>query len=435
MAAADEVEYDYEQGGEENADQGVTQVKPTGLYSGVHLTGFKDFFLKPAITRAIQDAGFEAPSEVQHQCIPDAVHHKDILCQARAGMGKTAVFVIAVLQQMDDEEERTGAIECMCIGHAKELVYQIKAEFDRFSKHMKNVRTAEFFGGRLEDDDKMRIKSDKPNIAIGCPGRMKALTMGGAFDLSKLRFFILDECDHMLKQRDMRDDVQKIYLKTPKEKQVMMFSATMPEDMRATAKKFMTNPVEILVDSESKLTLQGLHQYTHTIKEAQKCKKLFELIDEIQFQQVIIFVNSVKRCNYLNAQLRKQNFPSVATHGSMKVPDRLETYDQFKKGNHRILVSTDLFGRGIDIQKVNVVINFDMTEVADQYLHRVGRAGRFGTKGVAITFIDPDTKDEVVGGKQVHADATVMAEVSKRFEVKCEEYPADGIPESYYTQS
>lgn len=422
---ADEVEYDYEQQ-DDAVDQGVTQVKPTGLYSGVHLTGFKDFFLKPAITRAIQDAGFEAPSEVQHQCIPDAVHHKDILCQARAGMGKTAVFVIAVLQQMDDEEERTGAIECMCIAHTKELVYQIKAEFDRFSKHMKNVRTAEFFGGRMEEDDKMRLKSDKPNIAIGCPGRMKALTLNGAFDLSKLRFFILDECDHLLKTREMRDDVQKIFLKTPKEKQVMMFSATMPEEMRKTAKMFMSSPVEILVDSESKLTLQGLHQYTINVPEKLKCKKLFELIDEIQFQQVMIFVNSVARCNYLCQQLRKQNFPAVATHGSMKVPERLETYDQFKKGNHRILVSTDVFGRGIDIQKVNVVINFDMTDKADQYLHRVGRAGRFGTKGVAVTFLDTDPKTE---------DKTIMEEVQKRFEVKCEEYPEGGPPEAYYTQS
>lgn len=428
--AETEVEYDYEQHQDDAADQGPTQVKPTGLYSGVHLTGFKDFFLKPAITRAIMDAGFEAPSEVQHQCIPDAVHHKDILCQAKAGMGKTAVFVIAVLQQMDDEEERTGAIECMCIGHTKELVYQIKAEFDRFSKHMRNIKTSEFFGGRMEDDDKVRIKTDKPNIAIGTPGRMKALTLGGAFDLTKLRFFILDECDHLIKTREMRDDVQKIFLKTPREKQVMMFSATMPEEMRKTAKMFMNNPVEILVDSESKLTLHGLHQYIVKVKEAQKPRKLFTLLDAINFQQVIIFVDSVSRCKHLSQQLRQQNFPSMAMHSAMPVAERLGMYDDFKKGQSRILVATDLFGRGIDIQKVNVVINFDMTKIADQYLHRVGRAGRFGTKGVAVTFIDPTP-----GKDGASADQTVMDEVQKRFEVKCEEYPEAGIPEAYYTQS
>jgi ATP-dependent RNA helicase UAP56/SUB2 len=425
---ADEVEYDYEQQ-DDAVDQGVTQVKPTGLYSGVHLTGFKDFFLKPAITRAIQDAGFEAPSEVQHQCIPDAVHHKDILCQARAGMGKTAVFVIAVLQQMDDEEERTGAIECMCIAHTKELVYQIKAEFDRFSKHMKNVRTAEFFGGRMEEDDKMRLKSDKPNIAIGCPGRMKALTLNGAFDLSKLRFFILDECDHLLKTREMRDDVQKIFLKTPKEKQVMMFSATMPTEMRLTAKKFMKDPKEIYVDSESKLTLHGLTQYFVKVLEKDKNRKLHEILDDVNFNQVVIFVSQVKRAQFLCKLLKEFDFPAVAIYGrGMEQKERLKVYDDFKAGKGgRILVATDLFGRGIDIERVNVVINYDMTTDTpekcgtDQYLHRVGRAGRFGTRGLAITFLSTDEEIEV------------MNQVQTRFEVQVNELTdPKSIPESAY---
>ncbi|XP_062515188.1 spliceosome RNA helicase DDX39B isoform X1 [Corticium candelabrum] len=390
-----------------------------GTYVSIHSSGFRDFLLKPELLRAIVDCGFEHPSEVQHECIPQAVLGMDVLCQAKSGMGKTAVFVLATMQQMEPVD---GQVSVFVMCHTRELAYQIKKEYDRFSKYMPSIKTAVFFGGISIRKDEETLRANCPHIVVGTPGRLLALAQSKVLNLKHIKHFILDECDKMLEQLDMRRDVQEIFRMTPHEKQVMMFSATLAKDIRPVCKKFMQDPMEIYVDDEAKLTLHGLQQHYIKLKDNEKNRKLFDLLDVLEFNQVVIFVRTVQRCMALAQLLIDQNFPAIAIHRQMKQEERLSRYQSFKDFQKRILVSTNLFGRGMDIERVNIVFNYDMPEDSDTYLHRVGRAGRFGTKGLAITFVSDE------------ADARTLNEVQNRFEVNITELPDEIDVNSYIEQ-
>mmetsp|Transcript_3190 Transcript_3190/g.5702 ORF Transcript_3190/g.5702 Transcript_3190/m.5702 type:complete len:596 (+) Transcript_3190:48-1835(+) len=417
-AAEDEdlPDFDEEEPAQAEAPAAEGEVKKGG-YAAIHASGFKDFLLKPELLRAIVDCGFEHPSEVQHECIPQAILGTDVLCQAKSGMGKTAVFVLACLQQLPAELEK--AVKVLVICHTRELAYQIKHEFDRFSKYFADMQTGVVYGGTAITKDKEMLKDKTPQILIGTPGRLLGLLKEKDLKLDKVSQFVLDECDKCLDKLDMRKDIQQIFMETPKKKQVMMFSATMTSDTRAICKKFMSDPHEISVDEESKLTLHGLLQYYTKLDEKQKNRKLNDLLDALEFNQVVIFVKSVQRAIALDKLLVECNFPSIAIHSGLNQEDRISRYKQFKEFQKRIMVSTDLFGRGIDIERVNIVINYDMPDDSDSYLHRVGRAGRFGTKGLAITFVHGDE------------DAEVLKKVQERFEVNIGDLPSQIDTTSY----
>merc|ERR1712159_50550 len=332
-------------------------------YVGIHTSGFKDFLLKPELQRAIQDCGFEHPSEVQSECIPQAILGMDVLCQAKSGMGKTAVFVLTTLQQLEPQEGEVGVV-VLC--HTRELAYQINDEFTRFTKYLPDVKCKVCYGGVPIKLDRDYFAETKPHILVGTPGRILGLANDKAADLSKVKHFVLDECDKMLEELDMRKQVQDIFKCTPREKQVMMFSATLSKEIRSVCKKFMTDPVmEVFIDDESKLTLHGLQQHYVKLTEDQKNRKLNDLLDALEFNQVIIFVKSTERARTLNKLLCDCNFPSVATYGRMNQEERINVYKQFKNFEERIMVATDLMGRGVDIEKVNIVINYDMPESSE----------------------------------------------------------------------
>ncbi|KAJ4839313.1 DEAD-box ATP-dependent RNA helicase 15 [Turnera subulata] len=418
-------------------------------YVGIHSSGFRDFLLKPELLRAIVDSGFEHPSEgklpfgflfdqegyvlltkgsfgaiffgsspVQHECIPQAILGMDVICQAKSGMGKTAVFVLSTLQQI---EPTTGQVIALVLCHTRELAYQICHEFERFSTYLPDIKVAVFYGGVNIKVHKDLLKNECPHIVVGTPGRILALSRDKDLSLKNVRHFILDECDKMLESLDMRRDVQEIFKMTPHDKQVMMFSATLSKDIRPVCKKFMQDPMEIYVDDEAKLTLHGLVQHYIKLTELEKNRKLNDLLDALDFNQVVIFVKSVSRAAELNKLLVECNFPSICIHSGMSQEERLTRYKGFKEGHKRILVATDLVGRGIDIERVNIVINYDMPDSADTYLHRVGRAGRFGTKGLAITFVSSA------------ADSDVLNQVQERFEVDIKELP-EQIDTSTYSK-
>jgi len=193
----------------------------------------------------------------------------------------------------------------------------------------------------------------------------------------------------------MRADVQRIFKKTPVEKQVMMFTATLPEETKTVCKKFMRKPVEIIVKEENKEHLEKLQQFYVKLKEDEKNKKLLDVIDKVQFNQVIIFVNNIQRCEALSDILTQNGIPSIAIHADLPQEERIAKFDAFKDFKKRIMVATELYGRGVDFLKVNTVINYDMSTDAEAYVHRVGRAGRFGTKGITITFLASDEDQKV----------------------------------------
>merc|ERR1712107_606542 len=318
---------------------------------------------------------------------------------------------------MGDAKEKDVKVLVIC--HTRELAYQIKHEFDRFSKYFQDVKTGVVYGGTPIAKDKDTLKDNCPHVLIGTPGRVLALVRDKDLKLDKLSQFVLDECDKCVDKLDMRKDIQTIFIETPKKKQVMMFSATFTDETRVICKKFMQDPHEIRVDEESKLTLHGLLQYYVKLTEKEKNRKLNDLLDALEFNQVVIFVKSVQRAVALDKLLVECNFPSIAIHSGLNQEERIGRYKQFKEFQKRIMVSTDLFGRGIDIERVNIVINYDMPSDSDSYLHRVGRAGRFGTKGLAITF--SSTED----------DNKVLEAVQKRFEVNIGEMPKSIDTTSY----
>jgi ATP-dependent RNA helicase UAP56/SUB2 len=387
--------------------------------------------LKPEILRAIVDNAFEHPSEVQDKAIPNALLGVDMLAQAKSGMGKTAVFVLTTLNQLTPKD---GDVSVLVLCHTRELAFQIGKEYERFSKYLPGVKTLVLFGGVPESQHEKALTEERPHIVVGTPGRVWSLINKGALNVSHVKHFILDECDKMLEALDMRKTVQDIFLRTPHDKQVMMFSATMSKELRPVAMKFMHEPAEVSVGDDSKLTLHGLQQYTVKLKPEEKNRKLADLLDALEFNQVVIFVSKQVRARELDKLLKECNFPSMHIHGAMKQEERLARYNAFRKYEARILVATNLFGRGIDIERVNVVINYDFPngeedegkrdpeKPDDQYLHRVGRAGRFGTKGLAISFISSP------------ADEAALARVQKRFEVAIEELPDTIDPKSYTTQ-
>ncbi|RKO96283.1 P-loop containing nucleoside triphosphate hydrolase protein, partial [Caulochytrium protostelioides] len=434
---------------------GADAAAKKGSYVGVHATGFRDLLLKPELLRAVVDCGFEHPSEVQQECIPQAILGMDVLCQAKSGMGKTAVFVLSTLQQLDIAAPTAAAasstapaagtdaaaastplkaednvapaatitptpVQVVVLCHTRELAYQIRAEYQRFSKYMPGVRTAVVYGGVPVRQHMALFKPPAgsalspeayPHIVVGTPGRVLGLIRDGSLDLSHVRQFVLDECDRMLESLDMRKNVQDIFRATPHNKQTLMFSATLSKEIRPICKKFMQNPLEIYVDDESKLTLHGLQQHYLHVEEKAKTRQLNDLLDQLEFNQVCFFVNSVSRADQLNKLLNDCNFPSICIHGGMPQEERIARYKSFKDFSQRILVATDVFGRGIDVERVNIVINYDMPDAADAYLHRVGRAGRFGTLGLGITFVASD------------ADKAILDQIQARFEVSMTPLP------------
>lgn len=422
-AAEDEDLVDYEETSEAAETPQAAkknELKAKGSYAGIHSAGFRDLLLRNELILAVTDCGFEHPSEVQQECIPQAVLGMDIICQAKSGMGKTAVFVLAVLQQLVPVE---NTVDTLVMCPTRELAFQICQEFLRFSKYLSEVKVKVFFGGILYKLHKDMLLKETPNIVIGTPGRILQLVTDKALKLNGLKRFVLDECDKMLESLDMRRDVQNIFKATPHEKQVMMFSATMSKEIRPVCRKFTQKHCqEIFIDNESKLTLHGLQQYYVKLTEAQKNRKLSDLLDVLDFNQVVIFVNGVRRCKELNKLLLECKFPSICTYGGLEQDERLKRYNMFKEGKSRILVSTDVFGRGVDFERVNIVINYDMPTDANQYLHRVGRSGRFGTKGLAITYV---SKVE---------DGDILEQVQSRFEVEIPVLPDEIDPSTYMNQ-
>ncbi|KAI0658218.1 P-loop containing nucleoside triphosphate hydrolase protein [Cubamyces menziesii] len=304
----------------------------------------------------------------------------------KLGMDTTA-SLSATPQQL---EPVSGEVSAVVLCHMRELAFQIKNRYARFAKYMPDVHVGTSSGGipATKDAKLLRERSERLHTVVA---KNKVL------DVSKVKHFTLDECDKMLEQLDMRRDVQEIFRAAPHHKQVMMFSATLVKDIRITCKKFVANPLEIFVDDETKLTLHGPQQHYVKLEEVQENRKLDELLDNVG---VIIFVKSIARAIELDKLLVSCNFPSIAIHSGLAQEERIARYTAFNAFEKRILVATDIFGRGIDVERVNIVINYDCPPDADSYLHRVGRAGRFGTKGLAITFVSSESDQQVMAAIQ-----------------------------------
>jgi translation initiation factor 4A len=337
---------------------------------------------KNQLLRGIYSYGFNNPSNIQKQSIIPMVMGKDVIAQAHSGTGKTGAFSISALQLVDESINTTQII---IMSPTRELSTQ-NYNVCRSIGNSLNVTIQLLIGGTSTEKDKMLLTNNIPHIVIGCPGRIHALIRSGNLKTNNIRTLILDEADEMLSS-GFKDQVYNIFQYLNNDTQVGLFSATLPIELNSLTEKFMRNPIKILVKKEM-LTLEGIKQYKLNVNDDhQKYETLKDIFSTIAVSQCIIYCNSIKRVQDLTDAMIQDQFPVISIHSSMDEDTRKSNFNSFKTGKSRVLISSNITARGIDIQQVSVVINFDIPKCKHTYIHRIGRGGRWGRRGIAINFI------------------------------------------------
>jgi len=342
-------------------------------------TEFEDMFLRRELLMGIFEAGFERPSPIQEEAIPIALTKRDVLARAKNGTGKTAAFVIPSLQQVDINKNK---IQALLLVPTRELALQTSQVCKILGKHM-GVQVMVTTGGTTLKDDIIRL-SETVHVLVGTPGRILDLAGKNVADLSECPVFVMDEADKLLSP-EFAPVMEQLLSYMPKDRQVMLFSATFPLIVKDFKDKHMNSPYEINLMDE--LTLRGVTQYYAYVEERQKVHCLNTLFSKLQINQSIIFCNSTNRVELLAKKVTELGYSCFYSHAKMLQSHRNRVFHDFRNGVCRNLVCSDLLTRGIDIQAVNVVINFDFPKNSETYLHRIGRSGRFGHLGLAINLV------------------------------------------------
>jgi ATP-dependent RNA helicase DDX6/DHH1 len=343
------------------------------------------------LLKGIYEKGYEAPSPVQEEVIPVALNKKDIIARAKNGTGKTGSFVIPILNLIDTnpkDKRMSNSIQSLILVPTRELALQTSFTIKEIGKYL-NVQCMVSTGGTSLKEDILRLKNgDSPvHVVVGTPSRVSNLVSKRVLNLENCGILVLDEADKLLSQ-DFKSFVTEIIKYLPLQRQIMLFSATFPSDVRDFKDKYLKQPV--LLNLMEELTLFGITQYYTYIEEKLKLQCLHTLFQKLEINQAIIFCNTAKRVEILSKKIIEMGFSCYYIHAGLEQNERNRIYHDFRNNACRCLVSSDLMTRGIDIPNVNVVINFDFPKSAETYLHRIGRSGRFGHLGIAISFITDD---------------------------------------------
>jgi superfamily II DNA/RNA helicase len=339
--------------------------------------------LNTNVLRGVFNYGFEAPSNIQKNAIPVILQGKDIIAQAQSGCGKTGTFAISSLQIVDVSKKET---QVLIIAPTHELVKQIAMVTENIGGNLEGLIVKTLVGGTSIQHDSEELKRRTPHIIIGSSGRIYDMIQRRRINVHTVKLFVLDEADEML-ARGFKDQIYNIFQHFNDNVQVALFSATVPDEMVAIANKFMRDPVKITVEKE-KLTLACIEQYFVALQnDDAKFDMLKKLFDTLTVNQCIIYANSVGRVVDLYESMIRDGFSVCCIHSSMKKEDREKSFYEFRTGVYRVLISSNVTARGIDVQQVSTVINFDVPGCVHNYLHRIGRSGRWGRKGLAINFI------------------------------------------------
>jgi|TARA_R110002072_G_scaffold51232_4_gene137387 translation initiation factor 4A len=361
------------------AEPDVESVK----YEPKEIINWEDLDAKMDLLRGIYANGFETPSPIQKKAISPMFDKKDVIAQAQSGTGKTGCFAIASLQLIDTTK---SAPQVMILSPTRELAMQTQSVINNIGNQIKGMKTQLLIGGTSTEEDIRKLSEDSPQIIIGCPGRVHDMMRRKRLNTRELKLIVLDEADEMLSS-GFKEQVYNIFQYMPNEIQVALFSATMPSELSSLTEKFMRNPIKILVKTEQ-LTLEGIEQFYIALdSDDQKFDALRDLYGAISMSQCIIYCNSVKRVSDLYDAMTAENFPVCQIHSNMEKEDRIASYEAFKSGSQRVLISSNVTARGIDIQQVSTVVNFDVPKCVHTYLHRIGRSGRWGRKGIGINFV------------------------------------------------
>lgn len=362
--------------------------------------------LKDNLLRGIYAYGFEEPSEIQKKSIPVFTKGKDMIAQAQSGSGKTGAFSIGSLNNIDEEIEKT---QCIVLSPTRELAEQTYLFIKEISKYT-NITCEKVVGGTNVRDCQRALEKN-PHVVIGTPGRISDMIRRKSLYTDGIKKFVIDEADEML-SHGFIDSIREIFNYLPRDTIIYLFSATIPDEILSLTQSFMNDPEKILVKKEN-LTLDGISQYYINVKRhSWKFDTLIDIYSAINISQCIIYINHKQRLIEVTQKLNEMNYPVGCIHGDMITIEREEIITSFRNGDIRVLLTTDLLSRGIDVQQLSLVINYDIPMNKETYIHRIGRSGRYGRKGVAINFVtDRDIDD--------------LEKIQQFYDTKIEEMPQD----------
>jgi len=393
-------------GGQKEYD-GPSGMRPDGEIMSTWdevVDNFDDMNLVEKLLRGIYAYGFEKPSAIQQRAILPCIKGHDVIAQAQSGTGKTATFSIAILQQIDISLRETQAL---VLAPTRELAQQIQKVVIALGDYME-AQCHACIGGTNVREDIARLSSGV-HVVVGTPGRVFDMINRRALSTRHIKMFVLDEADEML-SRGFKDQIYDVFKTLNEDIQVILLSATMPQDVLEVTTRFMREPVSILVRKEE-LTLEGIRQfYVDVEREDWKLDTLCDLYETLTITQAVIFCNTRRKVDWLTEKMHSRDFTVSAMHGDMDQKERDVIMREFRSGSSRVLITTDLLARGIDVQQVSLVINYDLPTNRENYIHRIGRGGRFGRKGVAINFLTSD-------------DHRVLKDIESFYNTQIEEMP------------
>ncbi|OOO64151.1 RNA helicase [Clostridium tepidum] len=344
---------------------------------------FKNYKLSDEILKALEKLEYKNPSDVQKQVIPLVLENKDIIVKSETGSGKTAAFSIPVCEKIKLEEKYPQAL---VLTPTRELALQIKEEISNIALY-KRLRCTAIFGKQPMSHQKRDLKQ-RVHLVVGTPGRILDHIERGNLNLNKIKYFILDEADEMLNMGFI-DQVESVIKKLPKDRVTMLFSATISNEINNLCRKYMKEPKKVDINPQN-ITTDAINQNYYEVEEKDKFSLLQKIIYKEIVDNAIIFCNTREKVDEVLNNMKKKGFNSIGLHGGMEQKDRLETMKKFKQGKFQFLICTDVASRGIHIQNISHVINYEMPYEKESYIHRIGRTGRSGNKGTAITFIEPN---------------------------------------------
>ncbi|CCD66444.1 RNA helicase [Caenorhabditis elegans] len=365
---------------------------------------FDKMGLREDLLRGIYAYGFEKPSAIQQRAVPAILKARDVIAQAQSGTGKTATFSISVLQSLDTQVRETQAL---ILSPTRELAVQIQKVVLALGDYM-NVQCHACIGGTNLGEDIRKLDYGQ-HVVSGTPGRVFDMIRRRNLRTRAIKLLVLDEADEML-NKGFKEQLYDIYRYLPPGAQVVLLSATLPHEILEMTSKFMTDPIRILVKRDE-LTLEGIKQFFVAVdREEWKFDTLIDLYDTLTITQAVLFCNTRRKVDWLTDKMKEANFTVSSMHGDMEQKDRDEVMKEFRAGTTRVLISTDVWARGLDVPQVSLVINYDLPNNRELYIHRIGRSGRFGRKGVAINFVKQD-------------DVRILRDIEQYYSTQIDEMP------------
>ena len=349
-------------------------------------TTFSEFELKPALQKSLDEVGYETPTPIQEQTIPLMLEKKDVLGQAQTGTGKTAAFALPLLSNLNLRQKDP---QVLVLAPTRELAIQVAEAFKKYASHMKSFHVLPIYGGQ-EYSGQIRGLKRGSHVVVGTPGRVMDHMRRGTLKLDKLSTLVLDEADEMLRMGFI-DDVEWILEQTPKERQIALFSATMPQQIRRIATRYLKDPVEIIIKDKT-TTAPTIRQRFWPVSGMHKLDALTRILEAELFEAMLIFVRTKTATVELSAKLEARGYASTPLNGDIKQNQRERSIESLKSGKLDILVATDVAARGLDVERITHVINYDIPHDTEGYVHRIGRTGRAGRQGDAILFVAPREK-------------------------------------------